>query len=105
MVITRLAWASSNGPAKTDRRRSADSSVGLSSEQLQVCVGYELGGQQIDILPLDADDIVACRPVYESLPGWRESTAGLTNWEQLPTNARRYLERIQQLIGAPIDMV
>ena len=74
-------------------------------DQIQVCVGYELGGQQIDILPLDADDIVACRPVYESLPGWRESTAGLTNWEQLPTNARRYLERIQQLIGAPIDMV
>jgi adenylosuccinate synthase len=73
--------------------------------EIQVCVGYELGSQRLDILPLDADEILACRPVYETLPGWTDSTAGLTNWEQLPANARRYLERIQQLIGAPIDMV
>ena len=74
-------------------------------EEIKVCVGYELGGQQLDILPLDADDIAACKPVYETLPGWSDTTAGLTNWEQLPLNARRYLERVQQLIGAPIDMV
>jgi adenylosuccinate synthase len=73
--------------------------------EIKVCLGYELGGQRLDILPLDADEIEACRPVYETLPGWTETTAGLTNWEQLPVNARRYLERIQQLIGAPIDMV
>ena len=73
--------------------------------EIKVCVGYELGGQQLDILPLDADDIAACKPVYETLPGWSDTTAGLTNWEQLPLNARRYLERVQQLIGAPIDMV
>ena len=73
--------------------------------EIKVCVGYELGGKQVDILPLDADEIEACRPVYETLPGWTDSTAGLTNWEQLPLNARRYLERVQQLIGAPIDMV
>jgi adenylosuccinate synthase len=73
--------------------------------EIKVCVGYELGGRRLDILPLDADEIEACRPVYETLPGWTDSTAGLTNWEQLPTNARRYLERVQQLIGAPIDMV
>ncbi len=73
--------------------------------EIKVCVGYELGGRRLDILPLDADDIAACRPVYETLPGWSDTTAGLTNWEQLPHNARRYLERIQALIGAPIDMV
>jgi adenylosuccinate synthase len=73
--------------------------------EIKVCIGYELAGKAIDILPLDADEIAACRPVYETLPGWTDSTAGLTNWEQLPANARRYLERIQQLIGAPIDMV
>jgi adenylosuccinate synthase len=70
-----------------------------------VCTGYELGGRRLDILPLDADEIVECVPIYETLPGWSESTAGLTNWEQLPLNARRYLERVQALIGAPIDMV
>ncbi|MBP9910546.1 MAG: adenylosuccinate synthase [Rubrivivax sp.] len=73
--------------------------------EIQICTGYELDGRVVDILPLDADEIVACRPVYETLPGWSDSTAGLTNWEQLPLNARRYLERMQALIGVPIDMV
>jgi len=73
--------------------------------EIQICTGYELDGRVVDILPLDADEIVACRPVYETLPGWSDTTAGLTNWEQLPLNARRYLERMQTLIGVPIDMV
>jgi len=73
--------------------------------EIRMAVGYRLGGQEIDVLPLDADDVAACEPVYEVLPGWSESTAGLTNWEQLPTAARRYLERIQALVGTPIDMV
>ncbi|MCA0241743.1 MAG: adenylosuccinate synthase [Proteobacteria bacterium] len=73
--------------------------------EIKICVGYRLGNQSLDILPLDADEIDACEPVYETLPGWTETTAGLTNWEQLPANARRYLERVQQLAGAPIDMV
>ncbi len=73
--------------------------------EIKVCTGYRLGGRELDILPLDADEIAECVPVYETLPGWSESTAGLTNWEQLPVNARRYLERMQALIGAPIDMV
>ena len=73
--------------------------------EIEVCVGYELHGRRIDILPLDADDIAACVPVYDRFPGWSESTAGLTRWEALPKNARRYLERVQQFIGAPIDMV
>jgi adenylosuccinate synthase len=73
--------------------------------QIQVCVGYELHGRRIDILPLDADDIVACLPIYDTLPGWTQSTFGVTEWDALPVNARRYLERVQGLIGAPIDMV
>lgn len=73
--------------------------------EVKICIGYELRGRRIDILPLDADDIDACQPIYESFPGWSEPTAGLTQWEQLPLNARRYLERIQQCMGAPIDMV
>ena len=74
-------------------------------KEIQVGVGYELGGRRIDILPLDADDIVACKPIYETFPGWSESTAGITDWDKLPLNARRYLERVQAYIGAPIDMV
>ena len=73
--------------------------------EIRVCTGYELDGRHIDVLPLDADDIARCQPVYETLPGWSGTTAGLTNWEQLPEAARRYLERVQELAGAPIDMV
>ena len=73
--------------------------------EIEICVGYKLDGQTLDVLPLDADDIARCQPVYETLPGWTDTTAGLTNWEQLPANARLYLERMQTLICAPIDMV
>ncbi|HVK33417.1 MAG TPA: adenylosuccinate synthase [Burkholderiaceae bacterium] len=73
--------------------------------EIKIAVGYKLGGQALDILPLDADEVAACEPVYETLPGWSDTTAGLTNWEQLPTPARRYLERIEALTGTPIDMV
>ncbi|MCC7152150.1 MAG: adenylosuccinate synthase [Rubrivivax sp.] len=73
--------------------------------EIKIGVGYELDGRRLDILPLDADEISACKPVFETLPGWTQSTAGLTNWEQLPADARRYLERVQELVEAPIDMV
>jgi adenylosuccinate synthase len=74
-------------------------------DEIKVCVGYRLAGRTIDILPLDADDIVACEPIFETFPGWRESSFGLTRWEQLPANARAYLERVRTLIGVPIAMV
>ncbi|WP_374585737.1 adenylosuccinate synthase [Ideonella dechloratans] len=74
-------------------------------QEIKVCTGYRLHGEDVDILPLDADDIAACEPVYETFPGWEGSTFGLTRWDDLPLNARRYLERVQAFIGAPIDMV
>jgi len=73
--------------------------------EIKVCVGYELNGKRVEILPLDADDITACVPIYDTFPGWTESTFGVTEWDKLPLNARRYLERVQGFIGAPIDMV
>ena len=73
--------------------------------EIKVCVGYELDGRRIDILPLDGDEIAACEPVYDTFPGWEGSTFGLTRWDALPANAQRYLERVQAFIGAPIAMV
>ncbi len=73
--------------------------------EINMCVGYELNGERIDILPLDGDEIVACQPIYEVFPGWTESTFGVTRWEQLPANARAYLKRVEEVIGAPIAMV
>ncbi len=73
--------------------------------EIKVCTGYQLGDQVLDILPLDGDEIDACVPIYETFPGWDGSTFGITEWDKLPLNARRYLERVQEFIGAPIDMV
>ena len=74
-------------------------------DEIKVCVGYTLHGHDVDILPLDADDIAACVPQYETFPGWPGSTFGITQWDALPAAARSYLQRIEMLIGAPIDMV
>jgi adenylosuccinate synthase len=73
--------------------------------EIFMCTGYELEGREVDILPLDADEIMACRPIYRRFEGWSQSTAGATQWEQLPPQARSYLSCVQELIGVPIDMV
>ncbi len=73
--------------------------------ELMLCTGYELDGQQIDMLPLGADEIARCIPRYERMPGWSESTVGVTEYAQLPAAARRYLERIVEVTGVPIAMI
>ena len=55
--------------------------------------------------PIDAVDYESLRPVYESLPGWSESTVGLKSLDALPTNASVYISRLEQLVGAPIDII
>ncbi|UCE30639.1 MAG: adenylosuccinate synthase [Burkholderiales bacterium] len=72
---------------------------------VQVCVGYRSAGKALDVLPFGADEVGACEPILEELPGWSESTAGVREWDALPLNARRYLERVSRLAGAPIAMV
>ena len=74
-------------------------------DELKLCVGYELDGERVDILPLGADDIARCKPVYETMPGWSDSTVGATRYEQLPINARLYLQRIEHVTGVPIHVV
>src|SRR5690606_40156408 len=61
--------------------------------------------ERIDLLPMGAEDIARCTPVYEALPGWSESTVGVTDYAKLPQNARNYLERIEQVTGVSIDMI
>jgi adenylosuccinate synthase len=73
--------------------------------ELKLCTGYLLDGTLTDILPMGADEIARCEPVYETMPGWTQSTVGVTDYQQLPSEARRYLERIAQLTGVPIHMV
>lgn len=74
-------------------------------EELKLCTGYELDGEHIDILPMGADEIERCVPVYETLEGWSDSTVGVTQYDKLPVAARLYLQRIEQVTGVPIAMI
>jgi adenylosuccinate synthase len=74
-------------------------------DTLRLCVGYRRGGEVTVEPPLLSDHFGDCEPVYEDMPGWSESTVGVTDYAKLPGNAQRYLERIEQLVGAPLDIV
>jgi len=74
-------------------------------KELKLCTGYKLDGESIDILPMGADEIARCEPIYETIEGWSDSTVGVTQFDKLPTNARLYLQRIEQVTGVPIHMV
>jgi adenylosuccinate synthase len=72
---------------------------------VKLCIGYLQDGKPLDLLPFGANELARCEPVYEEMPGWSESTVGIQQWDQLPLNARRYLERLADVAGAPIDLV
>ena len=72
---------------------------------VKVCTGYRRAGQPVDLLPFGAEDVAGCEPLYEELPGWSSSTVGAREWGALPAEAQRYLRRLSELVGAPIDMV
>jgi adenylosuccinate synthase len=75
------------------------------AESLKICVGYEVGGKVSDILPVGAEELECCVPVYEELPGWQQSTVGVKKFDALPKAARDYLKRIEALCDVPIDLI
>jgi adenylosuccinate synthase len=72
---------------------------------IRVCVGYRIGDKTVAEPPLTVEGYADIEPVYEELPGWKDSTVGITDYEALPVNARRYLERLQTLVNIPLDMI
>jgi adenylosuccinate synthase len=74
-------------------------------DTIQICVGYRINGVVTPEPPMSVEGYADVEPVYEELPGWPESTVGLTAYEALPGNARRYLERLERLVNVPIDMI
>jgi len=74
-------------------------------ETIRICVGYRLGDEPIAGLPITVDRFADYQPIYEDMPGWLTSTVGITRYEDLPENARRYLARIEELAGVPLDII
>ena len=74
-------------------------------EEVKLCTGYQLNGKLSDILPVGAEETSRCVPVYETLPGWKESTVGVKDYDGLPATARAYLKRIEEVCAVPVDMI
>lgn len=72
---------------------------------VKICTGYRLQGKTCLVPPLDSELFAQCEPIYEELPGWSESTARVTHFNQLPINAQQYVLYVEKLIGVPIDMI
>lgn len=74
-------------------------------ETIKVCTAYRLNGETIKTFPLDHALLDQCEPIYEELPGWDGSTAGATEFGQLPENAVKYIHRLEELIGAKVILI
>jgi adenylosuccinate synthase len=74
-------------------------------KEIKICVGYRLGNQEWDVPPMSTETLAQCEPVYETWPGWQTSTRGIKKWDELPEAARKYLNRLAELVGTPIGMV
>lgn len=74
-------------------------------DEVKICVGYKLRGETLDYFPSHAADQAAVEPIYETMPGWQESTAGARSWADLPAQAIKYIRRIEELIHCPVALV
>jgi adenylosuccinate synthase len=74
-------------------------------DRIKLCTGYQLDGEILDYLPADANMQARLTPIYETLDGWTQTTAGARSWAQLPANAIKYVKRVEELIGAPVALL
>lgn len=74
-------------------------------DEIKVCVGYRLDGKEIDYLPAEGSAQTRVEPIYEVIPGWRESTAGARSWADLPAGAVKYVRWVEELIGCPVAIL
>ena len=75
-------------------------------DEIKICVAYKMpNGEIVEYAPLAAKDWEGVEPIYETLPGWKENTFGVTDVEALPENTRNYVKRIEELTGVPVDIL
>ena len=74
-------------------------------DEIRICTGYRINGRETDQVPYDANLMSAAEPVYETMPGWREKTVGISQLDDLPAKAREYVDRLSELSGAPFAFI
>jgi len=73
--------------------------------ELKICVAYDLDGERITNFPTHADDLRRVKPIFETFPGWQQDITGIQKVEDLPDGARRYLDRVSELVGRPVEVI
>jgi adenylosuccinate synthase len=73
--------------------------------EIKICTAYEIDGRRVTVFPSHVDDLRKAQPVYETLPGWQQEISAVRRLDQLPSNARRYLDRISEILGRPVEIV
>ncbi len=74
-------------------------------EEIKVCTAYKLDGEVIETLPAGQAAQARVEPIYETIEGWSDSSAGARSWSQLPAQAIKYVRRIEELVGAPVSVL
>lgn len=74
-------------------------------DTVRIASAYEYEGQRIENLPRNYRVLAKCRPIYEDLPGWQEDISGIQRFEDLPANAQRYVRRVEELVGVPVEVL
>jgi adenylosuccinate synthase len=74
-------------------------------DSLQVCTAYQCGGEVLTEMPTDSAQLAACTPIYETLPGWRRTTRGMTAFSDLPTEAREYIRKLEEISDVPAALI
>jgi adenylosuccinate synthase len=74
-------------------------------EEISICTAYRCGDRTLTDFPSDVGQLASCVPVYETMPGWTQSTKGARRFEDLPENARRYVRRLEEVSGVPAAIV
>lgn len=74
-------------------------------ETIRIASAYEYNGQRLENLPRNYRVLAQCKPIYEDLPGWSDDISGVQRFEDLPENAKRYVRRVEELVGVPVELV
>ena len=74
-------------------------------DKIGICTGYQLNGEVTEVAPLGADQYAVCTPIIETMPGWDRPTAGITEYDRLPENAKAYIKRLEQLVDVKVSII
>ena len=74
-------------------------------EEIKMCIGYELDGKKLDYLPATSEDQFNIKPIYQTFPGWKSSTQGIRNIEELPEKAKKYIHALEDFIGCKVSSI